>query len=247
MLITINPEYSGLTEWLHHIPDDFDSYGDIIYNKRNTLRLATSPYGTKMCIKRYHIPHFFNRIAYTIFRKTKAQRAYENALTLLQHKINTPKPVAYIICKKNGLTEYSYLITEHCPYKHNMSEFGECTLAGNESVLKSFAQFTAQLHENNIMHLDYSPGNILFDIKDNTASFSVIDINRMKFTHIDVKNGCKNFCRLWGSSEMMRLIAHHYAIARKFDIQQCERLTLDYWHRFWEKRKYKQHMFSNYD
>jgi len=247
MKVIINPSFNHLSEWIENIPSSFNQLGDLFYNQRNTIRIATAPDGTKICIKRYRQPIFINRIIYSLFRQPKAQRAYQNAFILQSKNINTPTPIAYIICKKNGLIGYSYLLTEHSPLKHCMTEFGECNMTGNEYILKSFAEFTAQLHEKEILHLDYSPGNILFDIQNHTVTFSIIDINRMTFAPVDMQSGCKNLCRLWGSSEMLRFIAHHYAIARNFDSAKCEQLTLDYWHRFWEKRKYKQHMFSNYD
>lgn len=45
--------------------------------------------------------------------------------------------------------------------------------------MTAFAEFTARLHEAGILHLDYSPGNILYDKIGEEYHFSLVDINRM--------------------------------------------------------------------
>ena len=239
MIIVINPTYNHLSEFLRSIPSDFANHGEIIYDKRNTLRKITAPDGSQLCIKRYHRPALFNRIAYTFFRKPKAQRAYENALELLQRNISTPTPIAYIICQENGMITHSYLITEFCRFSRNMYEFGNGII--NESVLKAFAQFTATLHDRNILHRDFSPGNILFDTTDDKIQFSLIDINRMSFQNIGLREGCRNMQRLYGTPDVMQYIAIEYAYARNFDKQECIKTTLHYWRRFW---RHRQHDFT---
>lgn len=47
--------------------------------------------------------------------------------------------------------------------------------------MTAFAEFTARLHEAGILHLDYSPGNILYDKIGEEYHFSLVDINRMHF------------------------------------------------------------------
>ena len=41
--------------------------------------------------------------------------------------------------------------------------------------------YTAVMHEREVLHLDYSPGNILWDKDDEGYHFTVVDINRMRF------------------------------------------------------------------
>ena len=60
-------------------------------------------------VKRYRVPHLINRVIYRFFRQPKAVRAYEYALRLVAKGFETPAPIAYILFRKKGFLEYSYL------------------------------------------------------------------------------------------------------------------------------------------
>ena len=78
--------------------------------------------------------------------------------------------------------------------------------------MTAFAEFTARLHEAGILHLDYSPGNILYDKIGEEYHFSLVDINRMHFGEVDIKKGCANFARLWGQTPFFILLGKEYAV-----------------------------------
>ncbi len=240
----INAKYESLREWIESVPDCFASQGKVVYDARNQIRLITAPDGTEVCVKRFHAPRFLNRIGYTFFRAPKAKRAYENALTLLERGIATPEPIAYILCGK-GLLEESYLITRQSQLTRNFYEFGDGVVEGKEDILRAFARYTAAAHEAKIYHLDYSPGNILFDRVEGEWCFEMIDINRLT-THssIGLRRGCSNFARLWGKEELHLIIAMEYADARGFDRAQCQQVALLARERFWRHRP---HPFFVYD
>ena len=50
-----------------------------------------------------------------------------------------------------------------------------------KKILRAFAAYTVRLHEAGILHVDYSPGNIAFAVSGEEVSFSLFDINRMRF------------------------------------------------------------------
>jgi serine/threonine protein kinase len=120
-----------------------------------------------------------------------------------------------------------------------MYEFRHHPLEGYEPIVQAFAQFTAHMHEEGILHRDYSPGNILFDVDEKgQVHFEIVDINRMVFDKpVGLERACRNFCRLWGKEDFFRLLATEYAKARGFDETECTRLTIKYWKRFWRFRK----------
>lgn len=221
MKVVLNPQFSMLKDYIYHLPNTFSTSGEIIYKARNELRIFEIK-GIRVNVKKYKIPILINRIVYTFFRPTKAKRAYQNALQVLKKGFETPIPIAYIETKSYGLFSEGYFVSVQCPYPYNFRKFENEQLAGNEEVLAQFARYTARLHESHILHLDYSPGNILFDDTEEVR-FSLLDINRMKFCTVSEDMGCRNFERLWGTDEMFQFMANEYAQARGFDKIECSR------------------------
>lgn len=241
-MLVVNPKYEYLRSWLEQLPDTFVFRGEVIYDARNQIRLIDSGNSCcgKLCVKRFHCPALPNRIIYSCLRQPKAKRAYENARRLEALHIGTPTPVAYLLQeKRSSLIGESYLITEVSPLKRNFYEFRAHGIEGYEHIIRQFAQFTADLHGKGVLHKDYSPGNILFDVDaQGNARFELVDINRMRFGKpVSMRTACRNFCRLWGKEDFFVLLAEVYAEARGFNKIECRRLTLMYWRRFWRYRK----------
>ena len=226
MKMRINPEYQKLEEFVMRLPEVFERDGESIYKSRNELKIFEKE-GLSINVKRYRKPIWVNRVAYTFFRKSKAKRAYENALTLLDKGFETPNPVAYLEIHEKGLLKDSYFIALHCPYKRLFREFADNSpIDGREEIVQSFGVTLARLHEANIFHLDLSVGNILFDKLKDGYHFSLVDLNRMKFKKIRLNDGCRNFERLRGSDDFFKLLAKTYANERGFDVETCIRLAL---------------------
>ena len=93
------------------------------------------------------------------------------------------------------------------------------------------------MHEREVLHLDYSPGNILWDKDEQGYHFAVVDINRMRFGKVDIKDGCSSLCRLWGPKRFIELIARRYADARGFDENRAVQLTMQARTKFWTRYK----------
>lgn len=233
--IIINPRYAHLKDFVEHIPERFLSEGECIYDARNKIKVFAEG-DIKLNVKRYCIPIIFNRLAYMYLRKPKAVRAYSYALKLRTLHIDTPEPIAYILEKEQGLLGYSYFISLQVPYSRRFYEFGEASMtAENQRILEAFGRFTACLHQSEVYHQDYSPGNILFDVLQGKPEFCIVDINRMKFGPVSFRKGCANFARLWGPKEMFRHIAREYASQREFDEDRTLREILKIRRRYWKK------------
>ena len=233
MQIEISPKYESLRPWIERIPTTFEQSGKVLYDARNQIR-AIEHNGLNINVKRFHTPALPNRLIYTLFRLPKAVRAYQNAGRLLQLGIETPTPIAYILCGEHLLSE-SYLITLQSPLSHNFYEFRYHSVAGYEAVIRQFAYFTADMHKKGVLHKDYSPGNILFETDaSGKARFCLVDINRMDFgCKIDMNTACKNFCRLWGHRDFIDLLSKEYAHARGWDERKVQTLITRYWEQFW--------------
>ena len=227
--IILNPQYKSLYTFIETLPQNFNAGGEIVQDRRNTIK-KFKVNGLEINVKRYRVPIFINRIAYTFFRKSKACRAYNNAFEVIKRGFETPESIAYIEEFKGGLLHYSYYISLQCPYRREIREYYQGPLQGNEALMTAFAQFTAALHEKGVCHEDYSPGNVLIAQIDGQYHFSLVDINRMTFKPMNLEEGCKNFRRMFISDELYIFLAKKYAQCRNFDQEACIRLMLKYNH-----------------
>lgn len=243
-MVLINSKYKYLHEYLLNIPKFFESMGDVIYTGRNLIKVMTAPCGLRINVKRFHVPMGINKFVYSFgIRKPKGLRAYKYPQILLDKGIETPEPIAYIEERHFGLLGYSYFVSVQCDYEHTMYEIGNAKPGSYEQLAIALADYTANMHNNGIMHLDYSPGNILWKKTYDSYSFSIVDTNRMYFGKVDMGKGCANFKRLWGPKSFFILLIQEYAKIRGFNIQKSEKLALKYRSVFW-KRFGKKHLIK---
>ena len=232
----INSKYQHLREWLEKLPDEFERLGEVIYDKRNQLRVIEAPDGTLVNAKRYCKTHIVNRVVYSLdIRQPKGLRAFRYPTLLLERGIDTPEPIAYIEQRRCGLLGLSYFISVQSPLKHTFYEFGDAKESTNEDIANELGRFTAIMHDREVLHRDFSPGNILWDRDGEGYHFAVVDINRMRFGKVEMEEGCANLCRLWGPKRFIELIARSYAKCRGFDEDEAVRLTMQARTAFWTR------------
>lgn len=238
--VIINQNYKQFEEFIHKLPQTFDNIQKVIQARRNIIK-EIDICGLKLNIKQYRKPIFINRIIYSFFRKPKAHKAYYNALEVIKKGFNTPIPIAYIEERKSNLLSLSYFVSTQLTDVKEIREYYFTDAKGSDKeLLKAFARYTAALHNADILHLDYSPGNILISQnKYGEYLFSIVDINRMQFKHVTIKEGCENFCRLFEYDEAILFIASEYSKARGFNELLCGELMLKYKYRFEKKQERK--------
>lgn len=226
--IYVASDFCTLTDYAKALPALFKyNYGTVIYKGRNELR-EMDWYGTKVVVKSFRVPNLINRIAYGVFRSSKAQRSFEYAEMLRREGIGSPAPVAYYTERNGLLFTHSYYVClkSECPYSYVNLMRGD--FPGQEEILRAIARTTAALHEKGYLHKDYSRGNILFRRTDKGVEVEIIDLNRIRFRTVDMEEGCRNFERLPGTPEMFAILADEYAKARGFDANECLKLILKY-------------------
>jgi tRNA A-37 threonylcarbamoyl transferase component Bud32 len=225
MKIVINPTYSALNSFISNIPALFDQEGELVYTARNQLK-HYSVEGYEVIVKRYKIPHLINRIAYTFVRPSKAKRAYEYALKLLQLGVDSPAPIAYIEQYKCGLLTHGYFISV---YEKDYSDIRDL-MDGTQkdvSLLNELSLYISDFHNKGILHLDMSPGNILYKKTEDRTQFTLIDINRMQFfSSISNAKRFKSFKRLSENESVLTEIAKLYATASNLNVtESVEKIT----------------------
>lgn len=248
MKFEINPKYKQLEDFVLSLPTRFDNEGEMIYDGRRNKIKVFEVDGLKVNVKSYGVPIFINRIAYTFFRKSKAFRAYTYAYELEKRGIDTPAPIAYIEMRQAGLIHRSFFVSLQFEEDGNLREFldEDPTNEGKEALLEAFAAFTAEVHERGVLHIDYSPGNILYKRMGDKFLFTLIDINRMKFGQVSMEQGCYNFRRICGNDEFFTRVAKIYAQKRGFDEAECVKLFLQYKYEDRTKRNRKRAFKSRF-
>jgi len=230
----IHPDFKEEEEFFYSLPDIFDNQGETIHSGRNIIKIFSIG-NQKWVVKWFKAPNFFNRLIYGNFRKSKARRSYEYALKLQSLGIKTPVPIGYYEQKILFFFSQSFYATLVSECEHRFDEIiTNKDFKDRELILKEFAKFSAKLHDNNILHGDYSQGNILFSTKNNEVVFEIVDLNRIKFKKISPEEGCKNFERLNLEHEALTIIAKEYAKARNLDEKNCIDWILKY---RWRKHK----------
>lgn len=221
MKLVVHPDYQHLTRFVSELPQTFEKEGVSIYKVRNELKVFDLD-GLKVNVKAYRVPSLFNRFIYTYIRPTKASRAYENALRLIEGGFDTPAPIAYLECFSGGLIHKTYFVSLQCPYPRIFKEFADASDVGDrKAVVEALGRYVGRLHEAGILHKDLSIGNILFEEDEKGVHFSLVDLNRMAFRAIDMRDGCSNFQRLRGNEAFFKLLASSYAAARGFSEKEC--------------------------
>ena len=204
----LNEEFKKFEYFLCNIKQFFKENSNTIHKARNELKVIEHE-NQKLVVKYFKIPHFINKVVYTFFKKSKAQKSYEYALKIKEF---TPRPIGYIEFYKFGLLDESYFVSEKFDYDFTIREpLLDINFPNKNEIFKAFAQFTFDLHENGIYHLDYSPGNILIKKENDNFIFKIVDINRMKFLNMDLEKRAKNFSKLWAKDEDLEFIAKEYA------------------------------------
>ena len=201
----LSNRYIGIIE---EVRNYFSNSTHKIYEGRNNLKVIEY-LESDIVIKSFKIPHIINKIAYTFFRDSKAKKSYKNSLKIVEF---TPEPIGYIEHFRFGLIYDSYYLCKQYKYDFTIREpLVEENFANKERIFEAFAFFTYAIHNYNIEHLDYSPGNILIKEIESGYEFKIVDVNRMRFKRLTPTERLQNFAKLWANDEDLRLIVTAYA------------------------------------
>jgi hypothetical protein len=210
---------------------------------RNQIKIVTHNQ-RKLVVKSFKVPNAVNKIAYRFFRKSKARRSYENALYLIAHHLGTPQPVAFYEEHDSARLLKSYYISDYIAHDFTFREItNDDDLQDKENILKQFTQFMFQMHNHKVYFMDHSPGNTLICKDGATYEFYLVDLNRMKFYDIPLKDRLKNFERLATKKWMYEIMGAEYARLSGVDaqttIETMWKHTQDFQEAFHRKKRLK--------
>ena len=237
--IVINDAFDSFTNFILNIQSKFNKNTNTIHKARNELKIITYK-DNDTIVKSFKLPNILRRIIYTYFRDSKAKKSYENSLIL--HRF-TPEPIGYIEFYTNNLIDESYFISEKFDYDFTIREpLLDKDFKNRDEIFKEFSRFTYQLHQNNILHQDYSPGNILIKKDSNSYIFKVVDINRMEFRELNLNERLQNFNKLWADDNDLTIIAKEYAHQINNSEENCIRMALHYNNKHKNKMRLKRRL-----
>lgn len=206
--IAINTNYEAFTDSLIDIKTTFNRNSQTIHKARNELKIININ-SIDTVVKSFKVPNIFRKIVYTFFRDSKAKKSYEYSVKL---KDFTPSPIGYIEFYSNGLIDDSYFVSEKFDYDFTIREpLLDDNFPQKEKILRAFARFSLELHNQGIFHNDYSPGNILIKKEDSDFIFKIVDVNRMKFFELNQDDRAQNFSKLWARDDELEIIADEYS------------------------------------
>ena len=241
--VVINPMYIHLKEFVNSIDEKFDSEGELVYTKRNTVKRFFMSDGSKVIVKRYKHPNIVQQVGYTIYRPSKARRAFEFALRLKQLEIDTPEPIAYVEIRKWGVftTGFFFAAENNDHSCKDLYDDSRSDLKPNEKrVLENdLVEFIAICHDKGFMHGDTNLSNFLYHKEKNHYHFAVIDINRSKFLNVPpTKEQClDNLVRLTHEKKLLIRLVDRYALIRGWSQPACQEYVLKKLDRFEKKKK----------
>lgn len=207
----INDDFPLLTDLTLNMPQTFSTIGTVMQDSRNIIKMVRTPYGN-VVVKNFKGMYFFNRLAYSLFRRSKASRSYLYSDVLKEKGVVTPTNVAWINRYTCGLLMESYYISVYSPYP-TLNQYLESLPESEQRtrILHQLAAFALKLHRLGIFHGDFSTGNILVIRDGLDYAFSMVDLNRIKFGTINHRKGLKSFDKLGLSMEDINVLIAEYA------------------------------------
>lgn len=206
----INQKYFKYKDTLDDIIIKFDNKNfETIKKERNTLKIFDLG-KNKIVVKSFKVPNILNKIIYTFFKKTKAERSYNYAKKLLKLKINTAYPIGFYVTKNNQLIHRTFYICEYIDFDYTFDDF-ILKKFQFEEVTRLFSEFSYNLHQKNINFIDNTPGNTLIVTTENSFDFFLVDLNRMKFEKMTFKKRMKNLSKLTTDLKIINAVSEKYS------------------------------------
>lgn len=236
----IAPGVEPLQAQLTLIEKKFSSSGTVLHNQRNIVKqftinncsLNTATADTTQTItivvKSFKIPHPIQGWIYAHWRPSKASRSFEYAKKLQSLGIDTHRPLAYSETFEQSKLRQSYFFSELVDHDFTIRDILNQGDDADLDIIKQFTAFTYAMHKKNIVHLDHSPGNTLVKKHHNGYHFAIIDINRMQFKPVSLRDGLKNLSKLSNNLNIIRCIAHCYAKHTRTDPNKCYHILCQY-------------------
>ena len=195
---------------LRDFEEDFFQNQNILNDDRNIIKVMKLR-EVETVVKSFKTPNLFQGIIYKFFRKSKAKRSFENSKLLKGRGVNVPEPLGYIEVFDSFRLKQSYFISSRLEYDFTLDFATEKKSEDYRRILKSFIHFTHDLHEKNILHLDYGVGNICIKKHKEEYKFFLVDLNRLRDGVVSSERGFKNLAHISKDPEINKILSDEYS------------------------------------
>lgn len=247
MNVRLHPDYRHLDGFVRAVPGHGYSEEEVCWNRRNIVERVKTPDGTDVIVKRFKPVGFFKGLIYTFLRKSKARRAYENALYLLSQGIDTAFPIAYIEERRMGIFRAGYFISSYLPYNTVKDMFmpEKVSEAERAEIQYRLVEFLVGLHSRGIVPRDFNMDNIFYhrDAGSGNLKFSLIDINRLGIgRHPGVSDVMKSLAQLGVNIWVLREFVGYYHTLTGADPDDCAYRILSYRRKRQRRKRLLKHL-----
>lgn len=173
--------------------------------------------GNDYVVKQYKRANWLQRIAYTLWRPSKAKRAYLYARELRIRGLNTPHEVAYVEEYRWGLFHRGWFVSEYVPYPEI---YIPLNYQLNADMASAVTALVVKLHRRGVIFGDLNLHNILYEpMPEGDYKLYLVDTNRCKFYYrqLGFWQRMWNLQTLTHNRELFDYILKQYALQTKLD------------------------------
>ncbi len=232
MKMVVSPSFASLRPLLERIVAGTYTPQHVYCHRRNVVERVVAADRQCVVVKRFRTPNALNRWVYGLLRKSKARRAYEYGMRLLQAGIATPQPIAYMEERRGCRFARSWLVSEQAegtPFSElyaclrTQAAQGDGEAASTMQQLRTaLTKYVIHLEQHCICPGDFNHANIIVEQREGRFHFQLVDINRMRFGRTPtLKSTMKmysQFCRNYQDAvDFLSL----YAESKGIDFDHC--------------------------
>lgn len=226
------------------VPLDVPWATECIYRGRNRLYRIEVPDRGSYVVKSFSSLSLPRRLYYSFVGQSKARRSHLYAERLARLGFAIGESLGYVEERNAlGLLGSAYYVSASIPCDEPHLHPHARGWRASPELIRTLGGYIACLHERGVLHLDLSPGNILYhyDAMRGEYEYYLVDLNRMRFLDRPVsrKEAMANLSRLVSCPSVTRRLAEAYAEARGWDSSVTAQMLTEASDRFWGRRLFK--------
>ena len=162
-------------------PFHFEDFREERVIKRGRNYVAIGDWlGRKVVVKQFRKATWANHLIYSFFRKTKAERSYENARLLLSNGFDTPEPLAWSVRKSCGFYLDSVYVCSFISGDTLKEAMEKADAKRRAELIALYGKAMADMAQRGILLRDSNLGNFILQSDENgNERLALVDINRL--------------------------------------------------------------------